>query len=102
MLSSQQLADAYKVNFESLIPKSHIHRPRPRSQTSVANLHLKANAPKSFQTTLDRNGKDAREDRNERRKQIIFHSFKGFAKATVSVSDLGYAGFPLEFAFGMI
>ena len=46
---------------------------------------------KSFQMTLDRNGKGAREDGNERRRQITLHSFRRFVKTTIS--DLGYADY---------
>jgi integrase/recombinase XerD len=46
---------------------------------------------KSFQMTLDRNGKGAREDGNERRRQITLHSLRRFVKTTIS--DLGYADY---------
>ncbi len=46
---------------------------------------------KSFQMTIDRIGKDAREDGNERRRQITLHSFRRFVKTTIS--DLGYADY---------
>ncbi|MDQ6668551.1 MAG: site-specific integrase [Thermoproteota archaeon] len=46
---------------------------------------------KSFANTLDRSGKGDREDGNERRRQITFHSFRRFVKTTIS--DLGYADF---------
>jgi integrase/recombinase XerD len=46
---------------------------------------------KSFQMTLDRNGKGAREDGNERRRQITLHSFRRYVKTTIS--DLGYADY---------
>jgi integrase len=46
---------------------------------------------KSFEMTLDRNGKGAREDGNERRRQITFHSFRRYVKTTIS--DLGYADY---------
>ena len=41
----------------------------------------------SFGKTLDRMGKGEREDNNERRRQITFHSFRRFVKTTIS--DLG-------------
>jgi hypothetical protein len=41
--------------------------------------------------TLDRNGKGAREDGNERRRQITLHSLRRFVKTTIS--DLGYADY---------
>jgi integrase len=44
-----------------------------------------------FAKTLDRIGKGAREDGNERRRQITLHSFRRFVKTTIS--DLGYADF---------
>ena len=46
---------------------------------------------KSFQMTLDRIGKGAREDGNEQRRQITLHSFRRFVKTTIS--DLGYADY---------
>jgi integrase len=46
---------------------------------------------KSFQLTIDRIGKGAREDGNERRRQITLHSFRRFVKTTIS--DLGYADY---------
>jgi len=46
---------------------------------------------RSFAKTLDRMGKGAREDGNERRRQITSHSFRRFVKTTIS--DLGYADY---------
>ena len=46
---------------------------------------------RSFAKTLDRMGKGAREDGNERRRQITLHSFRRFVKTTIS--DLGYADY---------
>jgi integrase len=46
---------------------------------------------RSFEKTLDRMGKGAREDGNERRRQITLHSFRRFVKT--SISDLGYADY---------
>jgi integrase len=45
----------------------------------------------SFAKTLDRIGKGEREDSNERRRQVTFHSFRRFVKTTIS--DLGYADY---------
>ena len=45
----------------------------------------------SFAKTLDRMGKGAREDGNERRREITLHSFRRFVKTTIS--DLGYQDF---------
>ncbi|MGH9974841.1 MAG: tyrosine-type recombinase/integrase [Nitrososphaeraceae archaeon] len=45
----------------------------------------------SFAKTLDRMGKGAREDSNERRRKITLHSFRRFVKTTIS--DLGYQDF---------
>jgi integrase len=45
----------------------------------------------SFAKTLDRMGKGAREDGNERRREITPHSFRRFVKTTIS--DLGYQDF---------
>ena len=46
---------------------------------------------RSFAKTLDRMGKGAREDGNERRRQITLHSFRRFVKTTIS--DLGYSDY---------
>ncbi|MGB6591136.1 MAG: hypothetical protein WBE68_06480 [Candidatus Nitrosopolaris sp.] len=40
---------------------------------------------------MDRSGKGNREDGNQRRRQIILHSFRRFVKTTIS--DLGYVDF---------
>jgi integrase len=44
-----------------------------------------------FAKTLDRMGRGAREDGNERRREITLHSFRRFVKTTIS--DLGYQDF---------
>ena len=44
-----------------------------------------------FSNTLDRIGMGDREDGNEIRRQITFHSFRRFVKTTIS--DLGYADY---------
>ena len=44
-----------------------------------------------FAKTLDRVGKGERENNNERRRQVTFHSFRRFVKTTIS--DLGYADY---------
>ncbi len=49
------------------------------------------NGARSFAKTLDRMGKGAREDGNERRRKITLHSFRRFVKTTIS--DLGYQDF---------
>jgi hypothetical protein len=54
-------------------------------------LWLYSDLLKSFQLTIDRIGKGAREDGNERRRQITLHSFRRFVKTTIS--DLGYADY---------
>ena len=59
------------------------HTPKTRS--------LYQDLVKSFAKTLDRMGKGAREDGNERRRQITLHSFRRFVKTTIS--DLGYADY---------
>jgi integrase len=46
---------------------------------------------RSFAKTLDRMGKGAREDGNERRREITLHSFRRFVKSTIS--DLGYGDY---------
>ncbi len=45
----------------------------------------------SFAKTLDRMGKGAREDGNNKRRKITFHSFRRYVKSTIS--DLGYQDF---------
>jgi integrase len=45
----------------------------------------------SFAKTLDRMEKGAREDGNQRRREITLHSFRRFVKTTIS--DLGYQDF---------
>ena len=52
---------------------------------------LYKNLLKSFQMTLDRLGKGAKEEGNERRRQITLHSFRRLVKTTIS--DLGYADY---------
>ena len=52
---------------------------------------LYAELSTSFGKTLDRMGKGEREDSNERRRQITFHSFRRFVKSTIS--DLGYSDY---------
>src|SRR6478735_11194012 len=54
-------------------------------------LSLYQDLVRSFAKTLDRMGKGAREDGNERRRQITLHSFRRFVKTTIS--DLGYADY---------
>ena len=54
-------------------------------------LSLYQDLARSFAKTLDRIGKGAREDGNERRRQITLHSFRRFVKTTIS--DLGYADY---------
>ena len=60
-------------------------------KTTPKPLSLYQDLVKSFEKTLDRIGKGAREDGNERRRQITLHSFRRFVKTTVS--DLGYADY---------
>jgi hypothetical protein len=52
---------------------------------------LYSDLSRSFAITLDRSGKDNREDGNQRRRRITLHSFRLFVKTTIS--DLGYADF---------
>ena len=44
-----------------------------------------------FEKTLDRNGMGSREESNEKRRKITLHTFRRFAKTTIS--DLGYADY---------
>ena len=58
----------------------------------TSNTHsLYADLSGSFGKTLDRMGKGEREDSNERRRQVTFHSFRRFVKTTIS--DLGYVDY---------
>jgi integrase len=58
-------------------------RPTPRGLYAFMNEH--------FAKTLDRTGFGNREDGNEGRREITFHSFRRFVKTTIS--DLGYQDF---------
>jgi hypothetical protein len=58
---------------------------------SPVPISLYADLVKSFAKTLDRMNKGAREDGNERRRQITLHSFRRFVKSTIS--DLGYGDY---------
>jgi len=62
-----------------------------QNKTITKTLSLYQDLVKSFAKTLDRMGKGAREDGNERRRQITLHSFRRFVKTTIS--DLGYADY---------
>ncbi|NAL78733.1 hypothetical protein DYY65_10905 [Nitrososphaera sp. AFS] len=53
--------------------------------------HLYRDLIRTFTNTLDRSGRGDREEGNERRRQITFHSFRRFVKTTIS--DLRYADF---------
>ena len=44
-----------------------------------------------FEKTLDRNGMGSREESNENRRKITLHTFRRFAKTTIS--DLGYSDY---------
>ena len=52
---------------------------------------LYCNFARSFAKTLDRIGMGDREDGNETRREITLHSFRRFAKTTIS--DLGYSDY---------
>ena len=62
-----------------------------QNKTTPKPISLYQDLVKSFAKTLDRIGKGAREDGNERRRQITLHSFRRFVKTTIS--DLGYADY---------
>jgi hypothetical protein len=49
----------------------------------------------SIAKTLNRMGKGAREDGNNKRRNITLHSFRRYVKSTIS--DLGYQDFPEYF-----
>src|SRR5215216_1236965 len=60
--------------------------PRKRKKPSLGGLYV--HMSEEFAKTLDRIGFGNREDGNERRREITFHSFRRFVKTTIS--DLGY------------
>jgi hypothetical protein len=60
-----------------------------KSKKSIQALYV--NISDDFAKTLDRIGFGNREDGNERRREITFHSFRRFVKTTIS--DLGYQDF---------
>jgi integrase len=70
-------------NVADLIFSAHNLNPDPN--------HLYANLRGVFAKTLDRMGKGAREEGNEKRREITLHSFRRFVKTTIS--DLGYQDF---------
>jgi integrase len=64
--------------------------PRNRKRrSSLRGLYVHMN--EEFAKTLDRIGFGNREDGNEKRREITFHSFRRFVKTTIS--DLGYQDF---------
>jgi integrase len=62
-----------------------------QSITSPNPKNLYIDLVDSFGKTLDRIGKGAREDGNEKRREITLHSFRRFVKTIIS--DLGYQDF---------
>jgi hypothetical protein len=66
-----------------------MHRNRRKRRSSLRGLY--AHMSEEFANTLDRIGFGNREDGNERRREITFHSFRRFVKTTIS--DLGYQDF---------
>ena len=64
----------------------------PRNRKRRSSLRgLYVHMSEEFAKTLDRTGFGNREDGNERRREITFHSFRRFVKTTIS--DLGYQDF---------
>ena len=64
----------------------------PRNRKRRSSLRgLYVHMSEEFANTLDRIGFGNREDGNERRREITFHSFRRFVKTTIS--DLGYQDF---------
>jgi integrase len=63
--------------------------PRKRKRSNLRGLYVHMN--EEFAKTLDRIGFGNREDGNESRREITFHSFRRFVKTTIS--DLGYQDF---------
>jgi integrase len=60
-----------------------------KNKRSTRSLYV--HMSEDFAKTLDRIGLGKREDGNERRREITFHSFRRFVKTTIS--DLGYQDF---------
>jgi integrase len=64
----------------------------PRNRKRRSSLRgLYVHMSEEFAKTFDRTGFGNREDGNERRREITFHSFRRFVKTTIS--DLGYQDF---------
>src|SRR5215211_7966136 len=63
--------------------------PRKRKRSTLRGLYVTMGD--GFSKTLDRIGFGNREDGNESRREITFHSFRRFVKTTIS--DLGYQDF---------
>ncbi len=63
--------------------------PRKRKRSNFRGLYVHMN--EDFARMLDRIGFGNREDGNESRREITFHSFRRFVKTTIS--DLGYQDF---------
>jgi integrase len=63
--------------------------PRKGKRPTVSGLYV--HISQDFAKTLDRIGFGNREDGNESRREITFHSFRRFVKTTIS--DLGYQDF---------
>ena len=64
----------------------------PRNKKRRSSLRgLYVHMSEEFAKTLDRTGFGNREDGNQRRREITFHSFRRFVKTTIS--DLGYQDF---------
>jgi len=64
----------------------------PRNRKRRSSLRgLYVHMSEEFAKTLDRIGFGNREDGNERRRKVTFHSFRRFVKTTIS--DLGYQDF---------
>jgi integrase len=72
-----------KKQNELIFSKNRTDNPKPEI--------LYKNLAEIFEKTLDRIGMGSREDENEGRREITFHSFRRFVKTTIS--DLGYADY---------
>lgn len=68
-----------------LVFSAYQNKQTPNTRSLYADLSM------SFGKTLVLMGKGEREDNNERRRQITFHSFRRFVKTTIS--DLGYSDY---------
>src|SRR5688572_23744486 len=82
-------AVSYWVEPEPIPDDLFFATPRKRKRSSLRGLYVYMN--EEYAKTLDRIGFGNREDSNNGRREITFHSFRRFVKTTIS--DLGYQDF---------